>query len=230
MRRRSWFIVFGALALAALAVVLLREKPGPKDELGLFTSLPVMMGEAGDVAEVISRPPEPHWAKEALSERFRLRSFDTLRPPGSLRFLLVAQPRPLSPEENVALDDWVRGGGRLLLLADPMATFESRFAIGDPRRPQDTVLLSPILARWGLQLRFDEDQQPGEREIAGWPVNLPGSLAPAPGAQCRTEAQGLLADCRIGSGRAVILADSALLDDPRFRPALDALLSRAFGS
>ena len=50
----------------------------------------------------------------------------------------------------------MRGGGRVLLFADPMLTRHSAFALGDRRRPQDVVLLSPILARWRLELQFDE--------------------------------------------------------------------------
>ena len=67
---------------------------------------------------------------------------------------MMIQPRPLSPQENVALDNWVAAGGRLLLFADPALTEDSAFAIGDRRRPQDVVLLSPILARWGLELEL----------------------------------------------------------------------------
>ena len=134
---------------------------------------------------------------------------------GSL--LVMAQPRPLSPPENVALDRWVRGGGHLLLFADPMLTYDSIFALGDKRRPQDVVLLSPILTRWGLGLSFDEDQ-PGGEQLADFGgakllVNLPGRFSPLQhSSNCSLIAGGLGARCKVGKGRVLAMADAALLE------------------
>ncbi|MCA1661076.1 MAG: GldG family protein [Novosphingobium sp.] len=188
----------------------------------------------------------PHWARKAIERRRRLRPIDTLEPDtlGRSEDLLLLQPRPLSPQENVALDDWVAGGGRLLLFADPALTEDSAFALGDRRRPQDVVLLSPILARWGLALEFDDEQELGER-MAGLggeqalPVNLPGRFALLGGgrddARCKIGAEGLVAECRIGEGRALAVADAALFEQAGAesaiaarRRALAALLARAF--
>jgi hypothetical protein len=129
----------------------------------------------------------------------------------------MAQPRALSPQENVALDGWVRGGGRLLLFADPMLTEESAYPLGDKRRPLDMIMLSPILDHWQLRLEFDEDQPAGERGVdAGGinlPVNLPGRFVVAPGSRhCRLVAEGILAECRLGKGLVLLLADAALLE------------------
>ena len=98
-----------------------------------------------------------------------------------ISLLVMAQPRALSPQENVALDAWVRGGGRLLLFADPMLTHDSAFAVGDRRRPQDIFMLSPILSHWGLALAFDDAQPPGAKmaQVMGgtMPVALPGRFS-----------------------------------------------------
>ncbi len=178
---------------------------------------------------------KPHWARPVLEEGRRLVPLDTLLAPRPLADLFVAQPRPLEPAENVALDAWVRGGGHLLLFADPLLTAESRFALGDPRRPADTVLLGPILAHWGLALR---DAGEG-RESAGtpFPVNAPGELTllPGPVQDCRIEQAGLIAACQIGRGFALIVADAALLEpadgpDAASRAeSLRTLMRRAFG-
>lgn len=69
----------------------------------------------------------------------------------------MAARRP--ERENVALDDWVRAGGARALFADPLLTFNSRFSIGDRRRPQDVATLSPILTR-SARLERDEDAAP----------------------------------------------------------------------
>lgn len=155
-----------------------------------------------------------------------------------IRALLIAQPRVLTPQENVALDNWVRAGGRLLLLADPALTEESAFPLGDPRRPQAVVLLSPILSRWGLDLVFDDRQPFGrhQREVMGVqvPVNLPGQLITRDQVNCRLWGEGLAATCAIGQGRVVVVADAALLerDDPAGQggKALSWLLEAAFAA
>lgn len=207
-----------------------RRLAADRPVLGLFTSLPILWNETPDMGSMIDNPAPPHWARAALAADYRVVPLDTLPAPGKLRLLLMAQPRPLSPQESVALDGWVRGGGHLLLFADPMATRESMFPLGDRRRPQDVVLLSPILSHWGLDLVFDEAQAGGVRENAGSgvPVNLPGRLVLRPGTTaCRVEQAGLLAECRVGAGKALIFADSALFD-ARGEPSAERAALRKF--
>ena len=223
--------IISAIALVLVALggwlaIARKTAPDHRPALGLFTTLPILWNEAPDVAAQLQDSAPPHWVKAALERRFRVVPLDTLDKMNGVRMLLMAQPRALSPAENVALDDWVRGGGQVLLFADPMLTWESAFPIGDPRRPQDVVLLSPILTRWGLELTFDDGQPGGLREIAGngLPVNLPGRLRLRSGAA---------ASCRIGAGKAIIVADAAVLEpspDPvRAGAAVVSLLLRAFG-
>ncbi|MBV1917094.1 MAG: GldG family protein [Sphingomonadaceae bacterium] len=205
------------------------EVPGEvvRDErraIALSTSLPIIWREAADISGILADDGPPHWALEILRDYGELRPLDSLSDPsGALpldgdTLLVMAQPYPLAPQENVALDDWVRKGGRLLLFADPMLTHHSSFALGDRRRPQDIALLSPILKRWGIALQFEEDQPGGEREMAlgsGWiPVNLPGRFVLQEGNEaCSVEASGLLAICQIGRGLVVLVADAALFED-----------------
>ena len=219
-------------------------EPMPRDagreELGLFTSLPIYWAEGQDIAAMLGpEAPQPGWVRDTLEQRARLVPLDTLEAEGlaPLEYLLIAQPRALSPAENVALDDWVRAGGRALVLADPFLTQHSEFALGDPRRPFDVVLISPILARWGLELRFDDQQDQTERMVTldgtRLPVELPGSFALAGAGEdsdCSLSGEGLLARCRIGKGQVILLADAALVDteeDSQLRrEALESLLAR----
>lgn len=195
--------------------------------IGLYGSLPILWGENDDIRGFLKSGKGGHWARDLLQSG-SLTPLDSLADAdGSLPLpqgyvLVLAQPRPLTPQENVALDDWVRAGGRVLLFADPMLTAHSIFALGDARRPQDMAMLSPILGRWGLLLEFDEAQKPGERlaelREGAVPVNLPGRFrtpqkAGKEAVRCSLEAAGLMADCRVGSGRVVALADAALLED-----------------
>lgn len=209
--------------------------------VGLFTSLPILWSEQADLRAMLDADDPPHWARAVLARYGTIRALDTLAGLGAaspkLAGLVLAQPRPLRADENVALDRWVRNGGRVLVFADPLLTQDSAFPLGDRRRPQDVVLLSPILARWGLELRFDDAQPSGMREIAGEriAVRLAGELAPRSGgvdSRCMIGEAGLVARCRIGGGRAVIVADAALLEPATSahpqESALSALLDEAF--
>jgi hypothetical protein len=238
--------------ICALAVALLvltggwlfaRDGMEERQPVGLFTSLPILWNEAPDVAGLLKTDAAPHWAKAALAARGEIIALDRLdaNSIAGLGRLTIAQPRPFSPDENVALDNWVRRGGKLLLLADPALTAESAFSLTDRRRPQGVVLISPILTHWGLRLEFDDTQAFGEHSVkvmdVALPVNLPGRFALSGGASavnCRSWADGLAVSCRIGKGRMIALADAALLDqedpDGSRRNALDWLLTATFAS
>ena len=186
------------------------EAQGPRERLGLFTTLPIYWNEQQDIAAMLEpEAQEPSWVRAALEERHEL----------------------------VALDGWVRGGGRALVLADPFLTQHSDFALGDPRRPFDVVLISPILARWGLALEFDDTQGEDERVVTvgdiAVPVRLAGRFVAAESgedAECAIAGGGLLADCSVGEGRVLLLADAAILDtesdDENRRAAVESLLAR----
>jgi hypothetical protein len=244
MSSRSGLLAAGAallIAVLALAAFAWPENKAARQPLGLFTSLPIYWNERASVNEALDGG-RAHWVRTRLENEYELVPLDTLD--GSelsrLRDLVMAQPRPLAPEENVALDTWVRNGGRLLLFADPFLTEESRFALGDKRRPQDVVLLSPILARWGLRLTFDDGQADREHLVAYRSASLPERLGgrlelikPGAEAECNLSGEALVAECVIGKGQVVIVADAAILEADRAErtaePALTALLVRAFG-
>ncbi|WP_395393983.1 DUF4350 domain-containing protein [Novosphingobium sp. BL-8A] len=238
--------------------------------IGLSTSLPILWDESDDPRELLSSGAPRSWAGDALASQGEVLPLDSLAdaqgrfPLPADALLVMAQPRALTPQENVALDGWVRAGGRLLLFVDPMLTQPSRYPLGDPRRPQDMAMLSPILAHWGLELRFDPSEKPGERMVplgeGSLPVNLPGrfrllgiygdgtsdrgngGMVGMPAASgksgdgngsCSLESAEILADCRIGRGRVLAVADAALFEEasgaadlPMRRKALAWLVSR----
>lgn len=202
-------------------------------------TIPIYWGEAEGVSDVLAARAEPHWARAELEAGYALTPIDYLDAEAlaGIDYLLLAQPRALSGEENVALDAWVRSGGRLLLFADPMMTSHSRFGLGDKRRPQDVTLLSPILRHWGLKMNFDPGEAPGVTVVEAAnlqiPVNLPGHFELVGEAEtCSLGADATLARCAIGKGSATILADAAVLDlhgpDPRAVAALAGLVGLAF--
>ena len=204
-----------------------------------MTTLPIYWPESSGVDDLLKDGGETGWVRPALERDFTIRPLDTLDADTLAEFdlLMLAQPRALAPDENVALDDWIRAGGRLLLFADPMLTAHSRFRIGDRRRPQDVALLSPILSHWGLELTFDADQSPEESVVdfdgIPIPVSLSGRWSQAENGSCELAGEGAIATCAIGEGRVLILADAAVLEeapveDPTRQKALVALTGRAF--
>jgi hypothetical protein len=207
------------LMSALLAYAFTRPAPdGPKPSLGLMTTLPLQWSEGGVEAD-LAEDAQPHPAFARLSQSYDVQPLDDLRDLAERRLLLLAQPRAFSPAELVQLDSWVRKGGRILILADPALQWGSLYPLGDKRRPLFTSMLSPLFAHWGLELVLPiadaepmvirkigklsiRTQTPGE-----WlKINRGGS------GLCALEQGGLLADCKIGKGRALLIADADLLD------------------
>lgn len=190
-------------------------------DTGLFTSLPIIWPEADNVTSLITATAGKHWLLAALERQGPVVPLDRFNQHDAkfagLNLIVMAQPRPLAAEESVTLDRWIRAGGRLLLFADPMLTQHSAFALGDKRRPQDIVMLGPLLRHWGLVLHFDPAQAAGEHSVSGFgmgiPVNLPGTFTRTTRrGPCQLRARGLAAECRLGKGRVLIVADAALLE------------------
>ena len=188
--------------------------------VGLVTALPLFWAEGalpgltGARGQVRS-PLIDHLGARPL-DRFDITS---LR---GISALVIAQPRLLQPAELVALDDWLRRGGRAVIFADPLLLWPSALPLGDPRRPPLTSLLDPLMAHWGLRL---EPVLPGADGVdrrmlgAGHMLMLAGASRFTRMAQkeastrCVMTEQGLMALCRVGQGRVRLVADADLLDD-----------------
>lgn len=122
--------------------------------------------------------------------------------------LLLLQPRQLAPAELVAIDAWVRRGGRALVLADPEFRWPGAHPLGDPRNPLPVSLLDPLLERWGVRLELDE---PGSTRANPLALPSPGWLTILSRA-CRAEAGSRAALCAVGQGEALVVADADWLD------------------
>lgn len=179
--------------------------------LHLLTALPIVWGEAGPF-DPASRPAQSF---VYLQREFDVRAIDALTPEtlSEARLLLAAQPRLLAPEELVAFDRWVRGGGRALILTDPALAWPSDLPPGDVRRAPPVGLLGPLLAHWGVAL--EPSQRPhvlvdrtGGRRLA---LGVPGRFR-VEGGDCET-GPDWRARCRIGAGEAMLVADADLLHD-----------------
>jgi hypothetical protein len=207
------------------------QSAAPREILGLMTSLPLYWPLKAEVEDIAAGRVALPWQRAALEQVFVIEPLDSLAPiPGlaanapatdplaGLTRLAVIQPRGLTPADNVALDEWVRGGGRLLLVLDPALTGEYDLPLGDPRRPADSALIPPVVARWGLAVRFDEVQNDAvvERALAGaaLPLVLAGevTITDASAAACTLLADGAAVRCTVGKGEVTLIADAALFE------------------
>ena len=235
--------VFAAAGAIVLAVGLHRSQaiePRPRAHrptLLLLTSLPLVFGEQFSLQGGGSP------ALKALETRYRVVPI-SVTAPGDLRkgrLLLMAHPLAQPAEDLVALDQWVRNGGRVMLLADPMLEWPSSRPLGDPLRPPPMFMDTGLLAHWGLRLDAPDDRcrlqglrldAPDKRGVKGEKLGGYDVLTVSPGSLfggCSISADRLVAHCRIGKGAVTIVADADLLDtqDLGARAAhnLDGLLS-----
>lgn len=214
MIHRAWLAGLGGLALAGAGAVMLIERgPAPLDAraavdrptLALLTSLPLIFGERfsldGGGSPALARI-EQRYAVQPIGVA------DAASLAGR-RILLMAHPRAQPAEALVELDQWVRGGGRVLLLADPQLSWPSERPLGDTLRPPPAFADTGLLGHWGISLAGPS----GARivEVDGRRVEL--ATAGTLGAkECDMLGDGLVARCRIGKGMATVIADADLLN------------------
>ena len=202
--------------------IVLAPDPAPsaaaRPELMLMTALPIIWGEGG-AFDPRSRPAESY---RMLEREFAVRPLDWLSERTLTgRLLLLAQPRALAPEELVALDAWVRRGGRVLILTDPSLDWPSALPLGDLRRPPEIGLLGPLLSHWGIRLEPRRWTVPAvtDHAVADKALRLvmtsPGRFGSR---DCRVLPGGFLMRCEIGRGKATLVADADLLRDELWAP------------
>lgn len=226
MSRKALLGVIAAAALgigaARLAAIMFDRQAASSDRpvLLLLTSLPLLFGEEFSLDDTGSD------AATALSHQYRLTPISVSDPAELAKggLLLAAQPHAQRPDDLVALDAWVRSGGRLLLLADPMLEWPSQRPLGDRLRPLAMFMDSELLAHWGVRLE-SADRGPATRRLGGYAVATasPGALS----GRCAISTDRFVARCRVGKGRVTVIADADLLDTERMAGSannLDALL------
>jgi hypothetical protein len=229
-RRRALLALLVAVIGATALALSSRQPKGPaprppaeRPTLLLVTSLPLVFGE--DFSLQGGGSP----ALSALQARYRVVPISVTDPAelAKGRLLLMAQPRAQPAEDLVVLDAWVRDGGRVLLLADPMLEWPSEQPLADPLRPPPMFMDTGLLVHWGLRLDAPDKRGPQPAKLGGYDVLTvsPGQLYGG----CRIGSGRIVAHCRIGKGLATIVADADLLDVPdlgnRAAHNFDAVLS-----
>ena len=214
-----------------------QERGDQKPRLLLLSSLPILFGPAFPTNDefFIDGPPdgEGNVLQKAL-EGSELVGIATTSAEelAKGRVLLMAHPRAQTAENLVALDAWVRSGGRLLLLADPAFAIERGPPTLGGNYPPPFFADTGLLGHWGLLLDGPLTHGTAQLELSGEAVEVrsPGRFRKV-GGDCALEADGFLADCAIGEGRALLLADADFIiaegeQGDANRAALAALIDR----
>ncbi len=205
-----------AICLALVLFGCAPENQSRRDQSWtVLTSLPLFWG-GGTFADELAGRTAPSSVIAQLSEGRKLVPIDTAetRVLASVRNLLLIQPHLLPPEELVALDAWVRAGGRMVILADPDLHWATALAPGDRRIPPPSTLLDPLFAHWGLRLdgmRGALQEEAGQ--INGRLVRFRnrGHLVSRK-KECIVADMNARASCRIGAGYVEIIADVDFVD------------------
>lgn len=190
-----------------------KPNPSSRPRLLLLTSLPIIFPEGftlkGTKSPVLKKLEDDFRVYPiSVADRASLRGN---------RLLLMVQPQAQPAAVLVQLDQWVRGGGHVLLLADPALEWPSERPFGDPLRPPPAFADTGLLAHWGLRLYApaafgSKSVKAGGRELQ---TAAPGELA-ATSPDCAVEDGGLEAHCKVGDGTATVIADADFIDSDRF--------------
>ena len=214
MIHRAWLAGLGGLALAGAGALMLVAR-GPaqlemraaaeRPTLALLTSLPLMFGESFSLASGGSP------ALTRIEQRYNVQPIgvaDAASLAGQ-RILLMAHPRAQPAGALVELDQWVRGGGRVLLLADPQLSWPSERPLGDTLRAPPAFADTGLLGHWGIKLSGPSGARMAEVDGRRVELATPGTLSAK---RCELLGDGLIARCRIGKGMATVIADADLLN------------------
>ncbi|WP_447763710.1 Gldg family protein [Sphingopyxis panaciterrae] len=192
----------------------------------MLTGLPLRWTGGGDIAAMITEgtADDPALARlEAMGPVSLVDSIvDHVPPRGGA--LLLAHPRALAPQELVAIDAFVRGGGRAVVLADALSGWPARHPLGDPRNPPVTSLLTPLLDHWGVTLGAAPVGGTRARaaDIEGARLRLfsAGRFDRLP-TDCRVYADRRVAACSVGAGEVWLVGDADLLFAPLWQPLVN---------
>jgi hypothetical protein len=116
----------------------------------------------------------------------------------------------------VRIDTHLRGGGKAVILADALSSWPPVHALGDPRNPPVTSLLTPLLDHMGIELAAPAAGEEGDVRLfldpGGYMLRLhsAGRFVRLPPA-CRAFGGARAARCAIGGGTLWIVGDADML-------------------
>ncbi len=214
----------GVLLFRQLDSAQAADENTEKLKIQLMTSLPIVWGEGASLNDILAQDTQPYPIYGYWQKRYHIEPVDSfeLLQKSQTDIVILAQPPAMAPADLDDLDQWIRRGGRAIIMTDPMLIWHSDLPLGDNRRPLISGLLSPLLKHWGLELVTLDDLQRafveldfGDLKIATAGVGAfePLTKRSAASADCRFSSGNILADCEVGLGRALLIADADFLHE-----------------
>lgn len=207
----AWSALFWPVVTSAYAI----GAPHAPPNVVLLTALPLASG-GDDISAQLNGDTQDGAALAFLRRTTRLTTIVSIDAAvlAEADAILLAHPATLQPQELVALDTWVRSGGRAVILADGLSSWADAHDPGDPRAPPVTSLLGPLLTHWGVELDAPEllAEQAAIASDSGRRLGFfsPGRFRLSR-TGCRLAMDGVVAECRVGGGSALLVADADLL-------------------
>ena len=155
---------------------------GEKKKIRVMTSLPV----AGGMGANFQAPPKPQWVFfEQTSKEYDVETIppSTKKIPGDTATLIVVHPYDIGDEGQFAIDQFLLGGGNVVVLVDPDFYFSRALAGGQPQMPgmppqqgpPPTSNLDKLFPAWGV--KFETAQVLADRSYAS-EILRPGNVSP----------------------------------------------------
>ena len=129
-----------------------------KPVIGLVSSLPI----GGGFDQTTQKMSDPWAVMQQLNDLFEVRplglEFKNVDP--AIKLLMVVHPKALNDDTLYAIDQFMLGGGRLLLFVDPNANADT--SGNDPSNPSAAMFadkssnLQKLLSNWGVDYKSDE--------------------------------------------------------------------------
>lgn len=208
-----WFVA--GQAVIGLGYAAPNKQISPK--LAILTGLPLRW-QGDDLAAMLASGPSDAPVLAELRKRFDIDLIDSVADLPDDALLLVAHPRALAPEELVRLDALTAQPRTIVILADALSGWTPPFALGDPRNPPVTSLLTPLLDHWGITLAAPAPDGAGDVDVFVGPsgqklrLHSAGRFTRLP-AGCATWGDRRVARCPIGRANVWLVGDADLLHE-----------------
>ena len=127
---------------------LIHSLANPKKAVvGIVSGLPI----AGEMDPQTGRGTPPWLIMRQMWELFDVRMLEQSvdKIPGDVDVLFVVQPNELTPDAAYAIDQYMLGGGRALVLVDPVSEVTQFESMGQKREGLDE--LAKVLKAWGIE-------------------------------------------------------------------------------
>jgi ABC-type uncharacterized transport system involved in gliding motility auxiliary subunit len=140
-----------------------------QEVVGLLSTLPIEGG--GPANPMLGMQSQPEWmVVSQMKQMFDVRTLhkDITKIPKDVKVLMLVHPKGLSDKTLFAIDQFVLGGGRVLVFVDPLS--ESEQVPRDPKNPMAAAMadkssnLPKLFNQWGLKLA--KGQLAGDIETA----------------------------------------------------------------